>query len=43
MQERIREEVLKKVPFETVIFQKASPAIAINCGPGSFGLLFMTK
>ncbi len=27
--------------FERVYLQKASPAIASNCGPGSFGLLFM--
>lgn len=30
-------------PFEKVYLQKASSAIACNCGPGSFGLLFMKK
>ncbi len=30
-------------PFERVYLQKASSAIASNCGPGSFGLLFMKK
>lgn len=30
-------------PFERIYLQKASPAIASNCGPGSFGLLFMKK
>ena len=30
-------------PFEKVYLQKASSAIASNCGPGSFGLLFMKK
>ena len=30
-------------PFERVYLQKASSAIACNCGPGSFGLLFMKK
>ena len=30
-------------PFERVYLQKASSAIASNCGPGSFGLLFMRK
>ncbi|MCI8637714.1 MAG: DegV family EDD domain-containing protein [Coprococcus sp.] len=30
-------------PFERVYVQKASSAIASNCGPGSFGLLFMKK
>ncbi len=30
-------------PFEQVYLQKASSAIASNCGPGSFGLLFMKR
>lgn len=30
-------------PFERVYLQKASSAIASNCGPGAFGLLFMRK
>lgn len=30
-------------PFERIYLQKASSAIACNCGPGSFGLLFMKK
>ncbi len=30
-------------PFERVYLQKASSAISSNCGPGSFGLLFMKK
>ncbi len=29
--------------FDRVYLQKASSAIASNCGPGSFGLLFMRK
>lgn len=41
--EDIEEQVKKKVSFEKVIYQKASPAISINCGPGSFGLLFVLK
>lgn len=32
--------VEKKVKFENVYFQKASPTIAVNSGPGTFGLLF---
>ncbi len=39
--ERIAEEVKKKVDFKKVIFKQASAAIASNCGPGAFGLLFM--
>ncbi len=38
--ELIKEKVLKKVPFEAVYFEKASPAVAVNAGPGTFGLLF---
>lgn len=39
----IKEQVMEKVPFEHIICQKASPAVATNCRPGTFGLLFMTK
>ena len=36
----IREEIEKKVKFERIIFQQASPVIALNCGPGTFELLY---
>ncbi|MCR2049437.1 DegV family EDD domain-containing protein [Acetatifactor muris] len=39
----IQELVRQYCPFERVYLQKASSAIACNCGPGSFGLLFMRK
>ena len=39
----IEEQVKKKAGFREIILQRASPAISINCGPGTFGLLFMTK
>lgn len=39
----IEEYVRRKVDFEQIIFQKASPAISTNCGPGCFGLLFAMK
>lgn len=39
----IQELVQQYCPFERVYLQKASSAIACNCGPGSFGLLFMKK
>ena len=39
--EDIAEQVKRKIEFRNVIYQKASPAISTNCGPGSFGLLFM--
>ena len=37
--EWIKEQIDSKVKFEEVYFQKASPVIAVNCGPGTFGLL----
>ena len=39
----IKEQVQKKVVFQNIICQKASPAISTNCGPGTFGLLFMIR
>ncbi len=39
----IEEQVKRKVTFDQVVYQKASPAISTNCGPGTFGLLFMLK
>lgn len=39
----IQKLVKQHCPFERIYLQKASSAIASNCGPGSFGLLFMRK
>lgn len=39
----IERQVRSRGDFENIIYQKASPAISANCGPGSFGLLFMLK
>ena len=39
----IREQIEKRIKFEEVYFQQASPAIAVNCGPGTFGLLLREK
>lgn len=39
----IRKTVENKISFEHVYCQKASPSIAVNCGPGTFGLLFANK
>jgi fatty acid-binding protein DegV len=39
----IRAEIGEYASFETVYFRKASPAIAVNCGPGTFGLMMMEK
>ena len=38
--EEIKQEVLKFVTFEKIYLQKASPSISVNCGSGTFGLLF---
>lgn len=39
----IRNLIQQHCPFERIYLQKASSAIASNCGPGSFGVLFMRK
>ena len=41
--EKIRDEVSRFIGFDRVYIQKASPSIAINCGIGSFGLIFARK
>ena len=39
----IREQIENTMHFDEIYFKQASPAIAVNCGPGTFGLLFMEK
>ena len=39
----IEEQVRKRADFENIIFQQASASITANCGPGTFGLMFMDK
>lgn len=39
----IQDLVQQYCPFERIYLQKASSAIASNCGPRSFGLLFIRK
>ena len=41
--ESIREAVLSVVKFENIYVNQASPAIAVNCGPGTFGLYCFTQ
>ena len=41
--QEIEKTVRRKVSFDRVIYQKASPAISINCGTGAFGLLFVMQ
>ncbi len=35
--------IRKRVNFKRIIYQKASSAISANCGPGTFGLLYLYK
>lgn len=39
----VKEQVLKKVEFQNVMYLKASSAISIHCGPGTISLCFMMK
>ena len=39
----IREQINKRMTFDEVYFRQASPAISVNCGPGTFGLLLREK
>lgn len=41
--EKIKEDVLSLVAFDKVYLTKAAPSVAINCGPGTFGLIFARK
>ena len=41
--QEIERQIAAKCRFEEVIYQKASPAISANCGPGSFGLIFAVR
>lgn len=40
---RIVQQIGRTADFEQIICQKASSAILTNCGPGSFGLIYMRK
>ena len=35
--------ICEKTTFKEIVFQKASPAITVNCGPGTFGLVYMLQ
>ncbi|MBO4927597.1 MAG: DegV family EDD domain-containing protein [Clostridiales bacterium] len=39
----ISEQINKKMTFDEIYFRQASPAIAVNCGPGTFGLLLRER
>lgn len=42
-QQLLKEEIRKRVPFKTIVVNKASATISCNCGPGAFGVLFLRK
>ncbi|MCR4990140.1 MAG: DegV family EDD domain-containing protein [Lachnospiraceae bacterium] len=39
----IKEEISKIAYFEHVVFEQASAGISSNCGPGTFGILYLVK
>ncbi|MCR5650271.1 MAG: DegV family EDD domain-containing protein [Lachnospiraceae bacterium] len=39
----IEEKLKEKISFEKIIFQKASAGITSNCGPGTFGIIYMVR
>lgn len=41
--QQIEQQVRRKTAFERIIYQKASPSISANCGPGTFGLIFVMR
>lgn len=43
MLKRIRDEVNDRCCFEKLIQTKTSTTISSNCGPGTFGVLFIRK
>ncbi len=41
--QEIEEQVRKRSKFKEIIVHNVSPTISINCGPHTFGLIYMTK
>ena len=39
----IKAEIDKRFKFEKVFFQQSCPVVAISCGPGAFGISFVTQ
>ncbi len=40
---RIGERIRSRVNFKNIIYQKASGVLALSCGPGSFGILYLEE
>lgn len=41
--QEIEKQVQRKTAFERIIYQKSSPSISVNCGPATFGLMFVMR
>ena len=41
--EDIKEDIEEEISFEKIYIQKACPSVSINCGPGTFGLMYSRK
>ncbi|WP_029231075.1 DegV family protein [Butyrivibrio sp. VCB2006] len=41
--ERIEKRIRANAPFKNIIFQKASAALSVSCGPGAFGIMYLEK
>ncbi|MBR6223929.1 MAG: DegV family EDD domain-containing protein [Lachnospiraceae bacterium] len=39
----IEAQIKKRYAFKNIVFQKASAVLALNCGPGSVGIMYMDK
>jgi DegV family protein with EDD domain len=43
MLEKIGERIRSRVSFKNIIFQKASGVVALSCGPGSYGIMYLEE
>ncbi|MBO4905403.1 MAG: DegV family EDD domain-containing protein [Lachnospiraceae bacterium] len=39
----IEEQIRREAYFEHIVFQQASAAVSSNCGPGTFGIMYVLK
>lgn len=42
-QQFLKQEITKRMPFRTIVVNKASATVSCNCGSGAFGVLFLRK
>ena len=43
MLEKIGVRIRSRVSFKNIIFQKASGVVALSCGPGSYGIMYLEE